>query len=516
MTPPTISCPDNQSVNTSLDGTGNCTVNFAVVTPAFNDNCSATLTWNMTGAVTASGSGAVGNRTFPIGTTTINYTVTDAAGLTATCSQNITVVDNENPTITCPSDQNVSFDNNCAFEIPDYTTFIEVSTLDNCDSNPTVMQSPAPGTLISSTTTVTLTATDNSNNKSSCSFKVIPIDNLSPTATCKPYTAVLSANGTVTISALDIDNGSYDNCGIINRTVSPSSFNCDNIGDNTVTFTVFDNAGNSDSCTATVTIVDNTAPTMICKNFVVVVNAITRIATIKASDIDNGSNDACGLTSLSVSPNIFPEDPNGNVYTASTTLTAIDVNGNSNTCTATVTVEPPKNQFTYLTGVIVNPTPDNPQPPSALVEATSCPGGTTTPRDVSFTLQPINDYVLQADDVNFWEYSNDNGETWTQISGTAGKLTHIILGLAEDTFVRLNIKYYTEDPLNPVINQTSAEAYVRFLPPDEPPIIVSHTALDICLGEDVTVNAESYFDQPNGTNLVKAVNLIMHNPMGGE
>jgi hypothetical protein len=124
-----------------------------------------------------------------------------------------------------------------------------------------------------------------------------------------------------------------------------------------------------------------------------------------------------------------------------TTLTAVDVNGNSNTCTATVTVEPPKNQFTYLTGKIVSPIPINPQPPSALIEATSCPGGTTTPRDVSFTLQAIAPYEIQPSDVNFWEYSTDNGETWTQISGTAGTLTHTITGIVDDTFVRLNIKF---------------------------------------------------------------------------
>src|SRR5690606_40311419 len=40
---------------------------------------------------------------FPVGTTTVTWTVTDDHGRTATCDQTVTVVDTQNPTITCPS-----------------------------------------------------------------------------------------------------------------------------------------------------------------------------------------------------------------------------------------------------------------------------------------------------------------------------------------------------------------------------------------------------------------------------
>ncbi|MDT0554341.1 LamG-like jellyroll fold domain-containing protein, partial [Urechidicola vernalis] len=490
-TAPTISCPANITLGTSSDGFGNCTANVLVDNPVFNDNCSATLTWVMSGVVVDSGSGFVGNYTYPIGTTTITYTVTDVAGLTISCTQDITIEDNENPLISCPGNQNVNFNDDCQFILQDYTSFS--STSDNCNSPIVVTQSPSPGATISGAVTVTLTATDGFNNISTCTFDVIPSDNTDPIAVAQNYTTYLSVNGTINIAASDLDNGSSDNCNIVLSTVAPSSFNCSDVGDNTVTFTVYDNAGNSDTTTATVTIVDNTLPTMLCNDYVVVIDAITRAATIEASDVDNGSNDACGLASLTVFPNVFPEDINGNVYTTTTTLTATDVNGNVNTCDVTITVEPPKNQFTYLTGLIV---PLNGDPASPLIEATSCPGGANTPRDVQFTLQKIGTYNLLASDVNYWEYSDDNGETWTQISGTAGTLTHTIIGITNDRFVRLNITDYTD--LSDPITKTSAEAYVRFLPPDEPPIIVSHTALDICLGAPVTVNAESFFDQPNG------------------
>ncbi|TXG34450.1 LamG-like jellyroll fold domain-containing protein, partial [Seonamhaeicola maritimus] len=494
---PVISCPSNTTINTSDDGTGNCTVNYAVVTPSYSDNCSASITWSMYGDVTDSGSGAIGNYTFPIGSVTIDYTVTDGVGLTATCSQTITIIDDENPTISCPGDRNVDFDDfSCMFTLPDYTGF--AATSDNCN-NVTVSQNPAVGTTISGNTIVTLTAADATGNTTSCTFNVIPADNEEPDAECQDITVSLSANGLVNITALDIENGSTDNCGIANATVSPSSFSCSDIGNNTVTYTVFDNAGNSNSCTATVTIEDNTLPTMICNDFVVVLDAITRTATISASDVDNGSNDACGIASLTVSPDTFNEDPNGNVYTTSVTLEATDVNGNINTCTATVTVEPPKHQETYLVGEIVAPIdPDNPPaPPSALIEATACPGGITIPKDVDFTLLPIDPFDLANVTVNHWEYSNDNGETWTTFSHDAGNpFENTLYGLTADTFVRLDITD-NSDSQNP-INKHSAVAFVRFLPPDEPPIIMSQSAQDICFGESVTIVAESFFDQPGG------------------
>ncbi len=79
---PTITCPANITVNpTSLSG--------AVVTytaPVGTDNCSAT-TVRTSPANTASGS------TFPIGTTTVSYRVTDGSGNSASCSFTVTVRD---------------------------------------------------------------------------------------------------------------------------------------------------------------------------------------------------------------------------------------------------------------------------------------------------------------------------------------------------------------------------------------------------------------------------------------
>ena len=83
--------------------------------------------------------------------------------------------------------------------------------------------------------------------------------NTPPTALCKDISVPL-VGGTVTVLPGDVDNGSYDDCGIASMSVSPNTFDCSQIGPHSVTLTVTDNSGSSSTCTATVT-VDGAIPT---------------------------------------------------------------------------------------------------------------------------------------------------------------------------------------------------------------------------------------------------------------
>ena len=110
------------------------------------------------------------------------------------------------------------------------------------------------------TNSVTLTVMDSYGAMSTCSATVTVVDNSSPTVITKNITAYLDANGQVTITPAQVDNGSSDNCSIQNRALDITTFSCDDIGANTVTLTVTDVNGNSASNTATVTVVDNLGP----------------------------------------------------------------------------------------------------------------------------------------------------------------------------------------------------------------------------------------------------------------
>ena len=102
---PTLTCPANMTANV---GAGTCTASVITPNPITDDNCSVTkLTWALTGATTGnsatSGINNVGTQVFNLGTTTVTYTVTDAANSSVTCFYTVTVTDNIVPTIFCPA-----------------------------------------------------------------------------------------------------------------------------------------------------------------------------------------------------------------------------------------------------------------------------------------------------------------------------------------------------------------------------------------------------------------------------
>ena len=86
---PSITCTADQ---TKTADAGACNALVTVVAPATGDNCGvATVVNDFTGTADASG-------TYPVGTTTVTWTVTDVHGNTNLCTQLITVTDNELPT----------------------------------------------------------------------------------------------------------------------------------------------------------------------------------------------------------------------------------------------------------------------------------------------------------------------------------------------------------------------------------------------------------------------------------
>ena len=57
---------------------------------------------------------------------------------------------------------------------------------------------------------MTLTVTDNNGNTSTCTSTVTVDDTVAPVANCQDLTIELDASGNASITADDIDNGSYD------------------------------------------------------------------------------------------------------------------------------------------------------------------------------------------------------------------------------------------------------------------------------------------------------------------
>jgi hypothetical protein len=106
---------------------------------------------------------------FPLGTTTVTFTATDAAGNASQCSQDVTVEDTTPPEMTCAPDYNAPCGDPIVFTDPVVT--------DIGDPNPTVIivstttvEGPGPA---EHTHTRTWRATDASGNSSECSQSVL-------------------------------------------------------------------------------------------------------------------------------------------------------------------------------------------------------------------------------------------------------------------------------------------------------------------------------------------------------
>lgn len=160
-----------------------------------------------------------------------------------------------------------------------------------------------------------------------------------PTAPCQDVTVDLDGMGNAILDPSEVHDGSLMSSP---HSVSPDIFNCDSISSNptTVTLTFIDSADNNAFafCNADVTVRDTIPPTVHCvKDSIIVFLDALNIATIDSSMVDSMSSDACGISSMSLSPYTF--DCNDvSKHAKITTLTVKGFHQDSASCTAKIYV----------------------------------------------------------------------------------------------------------------------------------------------------------------------------------
>ena len=258
-TSPTISCVANQTRSTD---TGVCTytaVGAEFDPTATGDNCSiASVTNDFNGTATLAGA------VFPIGATTVVWTITDDCGNSQNCSFVVTVIDNELPVIVCPSDlTDIPADPGECF-----ATGVILGapvTSDNCGVFS--ITNNAPVQFPSGTTIVIWTVTDIHGNIATCNQNVTVIDTEFPTFTAPPAITIYKDascgyNADVTVTGDVTDEA--DNCDMsLDATFTDAVVDgsCEGEQIITRTWTLSDNYGNTTTHDQIITVEDTTAPT---------------------------------------------------------------------------------------------------------------------------------------------------------------------------------------------------------------------------------------------------------------
>mgnify|MGYP006283976205 FL=1 len=321
---PVVDAASDINAGTSADGAGNCNATLSIPDATYNDNCSSTLIWEMSGTITDNGTGQVGSYTFPVGVTNITYTTTDPANNTSSDVLAVTVTDDESPVVNCPGEQSVTTNSGSRYQV-EATEFDINSASDNCllgDTSYTLSGATNVGETQATTlqgvyfnsgiTTVTWKVTDDAGNTATCSFDITVSDTENPTISCVGDQNVNTNNGCsyqVTGDEFDILEAS-DNSEIVDTTYQLSGATTAaetsartlqgmvfNLGVTQVIWTVYDDAGNAVSCGFDVTVSDQNNPAVTCisDQNVNTNNLCTYQVSGSAFDITQAT-DNCGLS----------------------------------------------------------------------------------------------------------------------------------------------------------------------------------------------------------------------------
>ena len=268
---------------------------------------------------------------FPMGTTTVTWTATDAAGNAATARQSVTVQDTTPPSIEAPLPLALE-----AGSAAGYDTAIPGNDLAppaaSDAAGPVETQSDAPPMFPMGTTTVTWTATDAAGNVATARQEIAVRDTVPPSV-APPANMTAEAESP---DGAQVDTGTAeasDAVGVASlASDAPAVFP---MGTTTVTWTATDAAGNAATARQSVTVQDTTPPSI----------TVPAPATLEASapggyPVGAGSlfelpaaSDAAGPVTLeSDAPPVLP------LGTTALTWTATDAAGNAATARQEIAV----------------------------------------------------------------------------------------------------------------------------------------------------------------------------------
>jgi subtilisin-like proprotein convertase family protein len=320
MIAPEVIC---QNITVALGSSGVANITAAMIDGGSTDNCAVETASIDTTSFDCSN----------VGLNIVTLTVTDSSGNTSSCSTEVLVQDTLAPVAIC---QDITLELG-----PDGTATISSADIDNGSSD-----NCGEVTYEVSTTTfdcsnigsniVNLLVFDSNGLASECFATVTVLDSVAPTAICQDITISLDLDYTATITPADIDGGSIDNCTLSTTSIDINTFDCSNLGPNTVTLTVTDQNGNQSNCEAVVTVIEGlNTPIAVCQNITVTIGE-DGTATILASAIDAGSLGARCVDAFSLDIDTFSCTDIGTLVEVEFTVS--NAAGDTDSCIAYVNV----------------------------------------------------------------------------------------------------------------------------------------------------------------------------------
>ncbi len=247
----------NDKFDTIQNNTGVCAGTITLPVPSTSDNCAgiSSLTNSFNGTGNASGS-------YPVGTTTVTWTVIDNNSNTNTCLQVVTVLDTTKPTAVC---QNVTVQLDGSNNASITAALVDNGSFDNCAIK-SITVSPSTFTCANlGANSVTLIVTDSVGHVDSCTATVTVQDTTKPSITC-PADLTLYTNefncGIFEYHFFDTATAA-DNCGGVS-VITPQQDQDFAVGVHTITWIATDASGNVDSCHQTLTVLDTVRPVITC------------------------------------------------------------------------------------------------------------------------------------------------------------------------------------------------------------------------------------------------------------
>ena len=330
----TVTVTDNQ--NPTISGPGDVTVfadlgqcyatSVALGTPITADNC---------GIATVTNNAPV---QFPVGETTVIWTVTDLGGLTATSSQTVTVIDNQPPTIICPATITV----NANAGLP-YATGVNLgtpTTADNCGVESVINNAPAQFPVGS--TIVTWTVTDINGLTATCTQTIIVSDAEAPVINCPP---------TISVNCIEELPAAY---ATLAEFTTAGGTATDNNGINALSFQLVSQTSNNQTCPETITriysIADTDGNSSTCAQLIIVNDIIAPVidplpaaTTIDCPAVPVFANatatDNCIAAFTLTSSDVTTPGTCAGSYSVTRIWTATDACGNSSAASQTINVQ---------------------------------------------------------------------------------------------------------------------------------------------------------------------------------